>query len=310
MASEWIIIILLLVLIGITFYILNYLKKRQEPKIEDIKIYGQIMKELSGLKTSFVERSKKEVEAQEQQKEYQDKIFRSFSNFERVLTGTKRRGTAGENILKEILSFPIKVGVIITNLHIDGKTAEFAWKLSDGRYIPIDSKLPEIEKLYNSFEEAKDSDQQKKIKKEILAKIQNHIQEIKEYRNKTNTIDKVILAIPDGLMDLFPELAAEMKESGVIVCGYSYVFFFAYYLAEAYQKSLETGDIADYQQIISLLENLMQEIKDKTYTIDKGLKIIDNANKSIKENIVDSERHKIAKRKKLIAPIKMRIRKK
>jgi len=287
-------ILMLLIFLVVIYIAYTLYKQNQAPAIES---FGNVMKELGVIKQTLEDRAK-------QEQEYREKTDKTLTDFVRVISGTKRRGGAGEVILKEILSVPIKSGMIVTNLNVGTKTVEFAWNLGDGKYIPIDSKLPEIDELYKRYNNSKDIEEQKKLKKIIIDKIKKRIEEVKKYKNQVNTIDKVILALPDGLMELIPEISTEIKKSGVLVCGYSYVFFFCYYLAEAYHKSLETGDIGEYIHAIEELTSLLKEIEKKTVTIERGIRIIEKANSEIKRHAITSEKHRIKRRKKIAMMVK------
>jgi DNA recombination protein RmuC len=86
----------------------------------------------------------------------------------RTINGTKRRGKVGEIILKQILAEPISAGLITTDLKMDnGTVVEFAWDLKNGKFLPMDSKLPELEDLLNEFDLSEDPSEQAKIKKNI-----------------------------------------------------------------------------------------------------------------------------------------------
>jgi len=260
--------------------------------------YGQLMGEIGKLEKTVEERTKQQMDAQQQ---YQERVDKSIASFMSVISGTKRRGAAGEAILKEILATPIKTGLIVTNLNIAGKRVEFAWDVGYGKFIPIDSKLPEIDELYEKYSKSEDIAEQKRLKKEIIEKIEKRVDDVKEYKNKQNTIDKCILALPDGLMEMVPEMSAEIQKSGVAVCGYSQVFLYAYYLAEAYRRTLETGDVGEYQHVIEELMSLMREITSRTATIDRAITMIENANREIKEQTIQSERYKIERKKETAA---------
>lgn len=258
--------------------------------------YGQLMGEVGKLQKTMEERTKQQMDAQRQ---YQERVDKSLSSFVSVISGTKRRGAAGEAILKEVLAEPIKTALIVTNLDVAGKNVEFAWDVGYGRYIPIDSKLPEVDELYERYSKSEDIAEQKELKAEITKKIKKRIEDVKEYKNKQNTIDKCILALPDGLMEAVPELSAEVQKSGVAVCGYSHVFFYAHYLAEAYRRTLETGDVGEYQHVIGELMSLMREIADRTATIDRAITTIENANREIKAQTIQSERYKVGGKKEV-----------
>ena len=264
--------------------------------------FGQVMSEIGVLKKSLEERDEKLNEEKEKRekeiKEDREKMDKRLSETLRFMSGTQKRGAVGEQHLKNILSVPIKSGIIKTDLPVGTQRVEFAWELGNNKYIPIDSKLPEIEKLYKKYEEIEDVQEQKKLKKKIISIIKKHAKEATKYKNKSNTIDKVIVAVPDTFTDLFPEINADFKKTGVFVCGYSYVFFFGFYLSEYYNKMLETGDVGFYQQCIDELLSILKSIEDGTIKIDRGLKMIENANKEIKNEVFESNRHKPKLKKK------------
>lgn len=288
------------------FLILLYLAYRISgagKKEEDVAGFGQVMSEIGFLKKSLEERSEKEKEEKEKRekeiKEEREKMDRKLSDMFRLMLGTQKRGGVGEQHLKNILSVPIKLGIIKTNLQIGTQNVEFAWELGNNKYIPIDSKLPEAEKLIKKYEESEDPDEQKKLKKKIIYIIKKHANEAAKYKNKSNTIDKVIVAVPDVFMDIVPEINADFKKAGVLICGYSYVFFFGYYLSEYYNKMLETGDVGFYQQNIDELLSILRDIESGTIRIDKGVKMIENANKGIKTQVFEAEKHKLRRKKKI-----------
>lgn len=254
------------------------------------EVYGQLMSEIGKLQKTIDERTSQQVESQ---RRYQERVERSLSGFMSVITGTKRRGAAGEAILKEILAEPIRVGLIVTDLKVDGKTVEFAWDVGYGKYIPIDSKLPEVDELYRKYSSSDDTAEQRKLKSEIVKRIRYRVDEVKMYRNRPNTIDKCILALPDGLMEVVPELSAEINRSGVVVSGYSQVFFFGYFLAANYRRTVEAGDMGQYQRAIEGLTSLMVEVANRTTTIDRAITMIENANREIKESIAQSGRYRV-----------------
>ena len=287
------------------FLVLIYLVYRfsQKNKDEDITGYGHVMGEIGSLKKTIEERIEtegKEKEKREKEiKEERQEMDSKLSDMLRLMAGTHKRGDVGEQQLKNILSVPIKLGIVITNLQVGAQRVEFAWNLGDGKYIPIDSKLPELEKLHKMLEDSKDVEEQKKIKKQLISRLKKRAQEANKYKNKSNTIDKIIVAIPDVFMDIVPEINAEFKRTGILICGYSYVFFFGYYLSEYYNKMLETGDIGVYQQSLDELLSITKDIENKTTNIDKGIKIIENANKDIKTQVFEAQKYETKRKKKI-----------
>lgn len=212
----------------------------------------------------------------------------NIGTFTRTIHGTKRRGKVGEAILQQILTEPISTGLVTTDLKTDGGVVEFAWDLKNGKYLPIDSKLPELDSLYASFEQAAEPESQLKIKKEILKIVEKSKNEAKKYLNNHNTIDKCIVAVPDSIIDQFPDINRDSVRTGIFVAGYTKVFLFACVLGETYAKGLALGNIGLYKETVHLLHNIISEIERKTDTITKGLTQISNANRDIVEEVVKS----------------------
>ncbi len=298
MFVELMLVLILVLLIAIAVRV-----SKRKSDGEDITGFGQVMNEIGGLKKSLEERAEREKEEKEKRenevKEEKEELNKRLSDMFRMMTGTQKRGSVGEQHLKNILSVPIKTGIIVTNLHIGSQQVEFAWNLGHGKYIPIDSKLPQVEDLYKKYEESESPEEQKELKRKIIKIIRKHSKEAAKYRNKSNTIDKAIVAVPDTFMDMAPEINVEFKKTGILVCGYSYVFFFGYYLAEYYTRMLETGDIGFYQQCLDELLSILKEIESKTLSIDRGVKMIENANRDIKTQVFEAEKHKVKKKKRI-----------
>lgn len=290
MAYEFFIIILLIVLIILCYFI--YKKVKEEKKIEG---YGDVMKTLGKMEEALKKEEEKREETEKKREERMKAMNDSIMDFVRTISGTKKRGMVGEEILKQALIKPIQSGIVKTDLKVDNNQVEFAWNLGDGKYVPIDAKLPDVIGAFSEYLKTEDVESQKEIKKDIERKIRKHIEEIKKYKNKKNTINKCILAIPDEITNLLPDINSDFNESGVIVSGYQNVFLYANLIDEEYHRSIEEGDVGEYKLMLSNMVSIVQDIQKKTATIDKGIKEISNANDEIKKASIEAERHKIKK---------------
>ena len=132
---------------------------------------------------------------------------------------------------------------------MDNGEVEFAWNLEDGKYIPIDCKLPDVFDLIDNYLKSDDVDQQKQIKKQIIEKIKKQIGTIQKYQNQSNTIDSCILVVPEGILEIAPEIVGLGKENRIFVCSYKDVFPVAYVLSDKYMHFKEEGDIGIYRQV-------------------------------------------------------------
>lgn len=267
-------------ILGLLIYLVYTLNKKSEEKKEEEPLANQLLlKQLEKIEKTLDTKAKED-------KERQDKVMKcvedNISSFTRTIHGTKRRGKVGEAILKQILSEAIASGLVTTDLKTDGgSVVEFAWDIKNGKFLPIDSKLPELDELYSKFELSENPDEQVKLKKDILKVVEKAKNEAKKYLNNHNTIDKCIVALPDTIFDQFPDINKDAVKTGVFVAGYTKVFLFACILGENYTKSLALGNIGLYKETVHSLKNIFSEIEKKSDTINKGVTQITNANDSI-----------------------------
>ncbi|MEM3399227.1 MAG: hypothetical protein QXP42_00135 [Candidatus Micrarchaeia archaeon] len=104
-----------------------------------------------------------------------------------------------------------------------------------------------------------------------------------KYQNQQNTIDKCILAVPPAITENFPELMEYARKKNVLLTPYGFVYLTAYLLYEEYKRHICEGDIGEYKKSLQILMQLIEEVQKKAETIDRGLKIIENA----KDEIID-----------------------
>ncbi len=277
-----------LIIIGVAIIVLLViilfkLFKKEEPKKEESELANSLLlKQLQNIEKSMDTKAKEDTERQQK---IMKCVEENIASFTRTIHGTKRRGKVGEAILKQILSEPISAGLVVTNLDTDKGNVEFAWDLKNGKFLPIDSKMPELDQLYAEFELVEKPEEQVKLKKEILNIVEKRKKEIKKYLNNKNTIDKCIVAIPDSIFDQFPDINSDSVRTGVFVSGYTKVFLFACVLGENYSRGLSLGNIGLYKQTIQALKNILGDIEEKSDTINKGVTQITNANTGIKTEI-------------------------
>jgi len=220
-------------------------------------------------------------------------MSRIISDFTQIVSGTKTRGTVGEDLLKNVLSNSIKAEVIKCDLKTGSGEVEFAWNLEDGKYIPIDSKLPELENLIKQYSLSENVNERKKYKKAMLTRVKSEIKRVQKYQNLSNTIRACLLVVPPVVLDIAPELVGIGQEDNVYVCDYKEVFPIAHFLQERYRQTKEKGDIGEYREIIRTLFQVLDKIGKKVFTIDKAVAQIENADKFISEEVKKGKRAKI-----------------
>ena len=217
-------------------------------------------------------------------------MLNKISSIERTLTGTKSRGIAGEALLGLYLESSIKTGEVKKDLKIGTKIVEFAWKVSEGKYIPIDAKFPEIKALVEEHDKSEDTVHKKSLSKKVKDKVAKEIVNIQKYQNQPNTIGNCILAVPPSVLQMSPELLSIGKESNVYLSSYKDVIIIAHLLAEQHHRFTAEGDIGAEKIRVEQLNSILEKIFSKSDTIDRGLKQISNANDEIKDEVTKSKR--------------------
>ncbi len=269
-------------------------------KVDEEK--GERIKELvSQMKTFFEEQKRnterflseqgKSREEIEKRRDAQiEDMKRMISTFTKTVSGTKTRGMTGESILKEALKESIRVGLIKCDLKTDNGEVEFAWDLGDGKYIPIDSKMPDVFQLLEEYESTSEPKEAEKYKKAIIDKVKKEINRVKKYQNSSNTIDSCILVVPEGILDIAPELVGMGKHENVFVCSYKDVFPVAHTLQDQYVRTKEEGDIGRYRQMVKNLFRILENIGSKADSIERALTTIRNANEKIRTEVGKGKR--------------------
>lgn len=205
--------------------------KAKEEKIQELmKTNEKFLKEQKESTEKFLKEQGMSREEIEKKRDAQVLDMKNMvQKFTQVISGTQQRGAVGETMLQESLKNSIKAGVVKKDLKVGSKNVEFAWKLGDGKYIPIDSKMPDVFEVYSEFLEADDS-QKPSLRKKIRDKVKKNISEIQKYQNQNNTIDNCILVVPSGIIEACPEIVGDGHESNVFVCTYTDVFPIAHTL--------------------------------------------------------------------------------
>jgi len=283
-------------LIGaVTGYVLRRLGEKKEPDAGMSQLATQVA-EMRG-KFEEMEKGRAALEAErlkgaeERERRWQEfvkgvqesvaGVTTQVGQFQKLMLGTKQRGEGGEAILKEFLKEPIKTGFIKTNVNTGNGVVEFAVDLGGGKFLPIDSKLPDVYALLDKMEKSKDADEQKTIKREIKKKMETAVGQVVKYLNQPKTIGKCVLAVPDALIDMYPEMVGEARESNVYLTGHSFAYLVSYLLYEEHQRMIAEGDLGKYKKDVEKLQGILGNILEKAETLEKGLKMAGKARDEI-----------------------------
>lgn len=261
--------------------------QEKEKRIQHLidQIYMFVNQQQKHMETFLLEQGKNKEEIEKRRDAQLSDMKRLIEQFVKTVSGTKTRGQVGEILLKEVLKDSIRVGLVKTNLKVESGEVEFAWDLGDGKYIPIDSKFPELSAIIEGMENSTSVDEREHYRKQIVDRLKKEIERVRKYQNCHNTIDSCIMVVPEVVIELAPELANLALRSGVHVCSYKEVFFVASMIAERYMHLKELGDVGKYKQLLDKAAKIFSDIEVKLSTVEKSISTIQSALQKIRINI-------------------------
>ena len=143
----------------------------------------------------------------------------SLRRLEHVVAGTKSRGMAGENILAGILA-QLPPELLETNLTLNNKVVEFAFRLPNDKLLPIDSKWPSLATL-EKLADTDDPDARRPLVEAIQSEVKKKVKEAAKYLDPERTIQLGVVVVPDAVFDLCLEAHVEAFKQGIVLVSYS-----------------------------------------------------------------------------------------
>jgi len=178
-------------------------------------------------------------------------------------------GKAGERALEELLSiFPSHL--LKRDLPLFGGVVEFALKLPEEKYLPIDSKFiaPELLKKESltSFEE-----------RELLRRIRERAKEIAPYLRDERCCGLAIMTCPDGLFPYLQRRVFEdLEKERILLVPYSLLpslLLFLHFFWERFGKEINQEALSES---LSNLEKWTAELEKELEKLEKNLKTLNN----------------------------------
>jgi len=145
--------------------------------------------------------------------------FESLRRLEHVITGTKSRGMAGEHILEGILA-QLPPELRETNLTINNKIVEFAFRLPNDKVLPIDSKWPSMAEL-EKLADTDDPEARRPLIEAIRGEVRKKVKEAAKYLDPERTIHLGVVVVPDAVFDLCFEVHVDAFKQGIVIVSYS-----------------------------------------------------------------------------------------
>ena len=238
---------------------------------------GQVQESLAGNLTAAQQNLRVEISqtrelvaqiqaADQVREKHEQEAWDALKRLETVLTGTKSRGTAGENILGTILAqLPPELREM--NLTINNKPVEFALRLPHGRLLPIDSKWPALSQL-ERLQATEDPVLRKALAEEIQTEVKKKVREVTKYLDPDRTIRLGILAVPDAVFDLCVDAHVDAFKQGIVIISYTQAIP---YLLSLLQVVLRFGSEIDTARLSQALTTIADALEKMDGEVDGRL---------------------------------------
>ncbi|MFN3921335.1 MAG: DNA recombination protein RmuC [Caldimicrobium sp.] len=195
----------------------------------------------------------------------------------------RKSGQSAERALEEALSL-LPDHLLKRNLKIGDGEVEFALKVEEDRYLPIDSKFikPELlqkEKLLPEEE------------RELIRNIRQRAKELSPYLRDEKSIGIAIMACPDGLFPFLQRrIFEDLEKEKILLVPYSLllsVLLFIHFFWDRFNKKVDEYSLAEN---LANLEKFLFELERDLEKLGRELKSAENLLGKI------SEAHRLLKR--------------
>jgi len=183
------------------------------------EVQRDLKSELRGTSDSLKNLFTESQEREKRDQEYFRNLLTISKSIESVMRGSKSKGMAGENIIREILKiFP--PDAMVYNAKVGSKVVEFGLKLPDGRIVPVDSKILAAEEL-SLLDRSDDESVRIRIIQKVEQLVLRQAREVGEYISPPATYEWAIMAVPDSLHYLLKDsIMRAYRDYHVIIIPY------------------------------------------------------------------------------------------
>jgi DNA recombination protein RmuC len=252
---------------------------------EKFRSMVNLIKDFQKGSMNYQEEANKQIETiRKEMMQQVDTMHREFERFIKLISGSKTSGKVGETLLEEVLKDYIRSGVVVKKLKIGPKEVEFAWKLEENKYIPIDSKMMASKlKVIEEFEKGEKTKEE--LKKEIEKTIKDRIKELKKYQSTSITTKDCIAVVPEIALEVAPELISQAQEKNIFLCSYRDVVLNAIFLENIYKLSREKGDLGKYREILTEISSIFKNLQKHSENINTHINRMKKELQELESNI-------------------------
>ena len=204
-----------------------------------------------------------------------------------ILIGSYSKGRTGETLLKNLMGELMKIGIVRSDVPINGKRVEYCVSFSDGKLLAVDSKVVSTKELERLYDEKTTEEERNSLAEKIKGKLKSKIDEVAQYINPEMTLPCAIMAVPDSLLEYSAELMPEAVRRGVIIVGYSAVPQLITYFVQIHSFYAIEEDVKQLQERISRIQQEISKLDDRFFNghFERPITILRNGIRQIR-NVV------------------------
>ena len=162
------------------------------------------------------------------------------------------------------------------------RVVEYALRLPDGRYLPIDSKWTSVASL-EALELAEDAGERRRLEEQVVRDLRVRLREMSRYLDPERTLSLAVLAVPDAVYAAAPEVRGEGWREGVLVVPYSMTLPFVlviYRLTLRFSAAVDTDALLGrLHSVAEALHHIEEEVEGR---LSRGLVQVQNARDALR----------------------------
>lgn len=203
----------------------------------------------------------------------------TLSRLEAIVVGARSRGVAGERVLATVLeSLPPAFKAV--EQPVGGRVVEFAFRLPNGRLVPIDSKWVAAAEL-DRLQRCADERERTEVVRRLEAALARKVDEVASYLDPSCTIGLAVVAVPDALYAVTERLHVRALERGVVIVGYGMA---VPYLLTVLHLCLRLAPVDEATPLrLAQLEQALQALTRETHhRLPRAVAMLDRAQRTLR----------------------------
>jgi DNA anti-recombination protein RmuC len=186
-------------------------------------------------------------------------ISEIIQRHERILSGAQSKGALGEQIVWEKLK-DLPPEWWDHDVPLNGATVEFALRVPNKRWVPIDSQWTAT-RLLDQLGRATDQLHRNVFRAQVQEEVTRRAKEARNYIDKDCTLGFCIVAVPDPVFELSIDIQAKLTSSDIVLISYSLLVPYLLLIVNQFLKTPESADALRMSHVLSRSSSQIEVIQ-------------------------------------------------